>query len=137
MARRRELCLTKETTMRFQQNLDQEKARAFLGQVFGDLTGLTNTVLASIGDRLGLFKDLAANGPATSQALAARTGVDERYAREWLRGMASASYLTYDADSGRFTLPPEHALTLADEGGRSSSAVCNRKCSAHWRLLIE
>jgi SAM-dependent methyltransferase len=97
--------------------VDMERAQAFLGQVFGDLTGLTNTVLASIGDRLGLFKDLAANGPATSGELAARTGVNERYAREWLGGMASAGYLTYDAAGGRFALPPAHAPTLADEGG--------------------
>ncbi len=108
--------MTAQTTTT-QPSIEQEKAQAFLGQVFGDLTGLTNTVLASIGDRLGLFKDLAAHGPATSAELATRTGVHERYAREWLGGMASAGYLTYDSNSGRFTLPPEHALTLADEGG--------------------
>jgi SAM-dependent methyltransferase len=95
----------------------QEQAQVFLGQVFGDLTGLTNTALASIGDRLGLFKDLAAQGPATSQELAARAGMNERYVREWLGAMASAGYLTYDAGEGRFSLPPAHAPTLVDEGG--------------------
>lgn len=97
--------------------VEPEQAQAFLGQVFGDLTGLTNTALASIGDRLGLFKDLAAAGPATSQELAARTGMHERYLREWLGGMASAGYLTYDPGDGRFALPPAHVPTLADEGG--------------------
>jgi 2-polyprenyl-3-methyl-5-hydroxy-6-metoxy-1,4-benzoquinol methylase len=99
--------------------VDQEKAQAFLGQVFGDLTGLTNTALASIGDRLGLFKDLAAHGPATSSELAARTGTNERYVREWLGGMASAGYVAYNTENGRFALPAEHVPTLADEGGPS------------------
>ena len=59
---------------------------------------------------------LAANGPATSVELPTRTGINERYAREWLGGMASAGYLAYDPTSQRFTLPAEHALPLAQEG---------------------
>jgi predicted nucleic acid-binding protein len=41
-------------------------------------------VLASIGDRLGLFADLAAYGPSSSDELSSLTGTDERYVREWL-----------------------------------------------------
>src|SRR5437870_2484716 len=73
------------------------------------------TLIASIGDRLGLFKRLAEQGPATSVELADRAGIDERYAREWLRAMASAGYLGYDAGSERFTLPREQALAFATE----------------------
>ncbi len=73
--------------------------------------------MCTIGDRLGLFKDLAEKGPATSAELAARAGINERYAREWLGGMASAGYLEYDPSSGRFALPPEHAPALAQESG--------------------
>lgn len=98
-------------------DIDQAKAEEFVGKVLGDASGLTATLLAAIGDRLGLFKDLAKNGPVTSAELANRTGIDERYAREWLGGMASAGYLAYDPASGRFTLPPEHVPALADEGG--------------------
>jgi SAM-dependent methyltransferase len=68
------------------------------------------------GDRLGLFKALV-DAPATSAELAARAGVNERYAREWLGGMTNAGYLTRDSATGRFTLPPEHVPALADEGG--------------------
>lgn len=70
-----------------------------------------------IGDRLGLWRSLAEEGPATSAELAARTDIDERYAREWLGGMTTAEYLTYDPATGTFTLPPEHAPVLAEEGG--------------------
>jgi 2-polyprenyl-3-methyl-5-hydroxy-6-metoxy-1,4-benzoquinol methylase len=97
--------------------VDEAKVEEFLGKVLGDTAGLTTTVLASIGDRLGLWKDLAANGPATSDELATRTGTQERYVREWLGGMAAAGYLEYDPTSSRFTLPAEHAPVLAQERG--------------------
>ena len=90
--------------------LDQAKMEAFVHKVFGDTSAALTTTLAALGDRLGLFKDLAASGPTTSVELATRTGMHERYAREWLGGMASAGYLTYDPASQRFTLPAEHAL---------------------------
>ncbi|HEX3269248.1 MAG TPA: methyltransferase domain-containing protein [Ktedonobacterales bacterium] len=100
-----------------QQTIDQAAAEAFAGKVLGDLAGVTNTALARVGDRLGLFKSLASKGPATSAELAERTGTNERYVREWLAALASAEYLTYDPTSARFTLPAEHALALAQEGG--------------------
>ena len=98
-------------------DIDEARVHEFVGKVLTDTSGLTTTVLASIGDRLGFWKDLARNGPATSTELAHRTGTSERYVREWLGGMVAAGYLEYDRSRGRFTLPPEHAPALADEGG--------------------
>ncbi len=97
--------------------LDQAKMEAFMGKALGDFAGAYTALMCALGDRVGLFKDLATNGPTTSAELAARTGTVERYAREWLGGMASAGYLEYDPAFGRFTLPPEHAPLLAEEGG--------------------
>ena len=94
---------------------DQAKTEAFAGRVLGDISALMVTLLAALGDRLGLFRDLAAHGPATSAELAARATVNERYAREWLGGMASAGYIEYDSASGRFRLPPAHMPVLAEE----------------------
>jgi SAM-dependent methyltransferase len=99
------------------QPLDRAKVQAFAERAFADLSATYTTALCVIGDRLDLFKDLAAHGPATSEELAARTGIVERYAREWLSGMATASYIEYDPASRRFTLPPEHAPVLAKEAG--------------------
>lgn len=96
---------------------NQAKTEEFLGKVLADTSGMTVTVMAGIGDRLGLFKALAAQGPASSAELAIRAGIDERYAREWLGAMASAGYLEYDPASARFTLPAEHIPVLADENG--------------------
>src|SRR5262249_7448464 len=97
--------------------IDQQKMDQFVHRVLGDTSALTTAVLGALGDKLGLFKDLHVQGPASSAELARRAGVQERYAREWLRAMASAGYLTYDLASHRFALPPEHAPVLAQETG--------------------
>ena len=97
--------------------IDPAKQEAFVGQVLTNTSAAMVTTLAALGDRLGLFKTLAGSGPLTSAEFASRAGIVERYAREWLGGMASAGYISYDADSRRFSLPPEHAAALADEGG--------------------
>lgn len=97
--------------------IDETKQRAFVRKALGDISSTTAAVMAIIGDRLGLFKALADGSPTDSRELASRTGVNERYAREWLGGMAAAGYLEYDPKNARFTLPPEHAQVLAQEGG--------------------
>src|ERR1700749_1926083 len=66
--------------------MDENRAAEFTGRVLADSAAAATIVLAALGDRTGLFKDLAAHGPATSGELASRTGLAERYVREWLRG---------------------------------------------------
>jgi hypothetical protein len=95
--------------------LDESKMQTFARQNLMDLAGMCATVLSIWGDRLGLFKALNSQGPATSGELAAQTSISERYAREWLCGMAGAGYLEYDPATQRFGLPPEHAPILAQE----------------------
>ena len=99
-------------------NIDESKRRLFTQKAVDDLGGTMATLMCVLGDRLGLFKDLAFNGPADGRELAQRTGINERYAGEWLNGMFCAGYLEYEPGSGRFTLPTEHAPVLAQEGGR-------------------
>jgi len=94
---------------------DEEKVRAFAAKLFVDLGGASSVALALAGDRLGLWKGMAGAGPLTPADLAARTSTAESYVREWLCAMAAAEYVTYDAASGRFTLPDEHVPVLADE----------------------
>lgn len=100
----------------FQPTIDMAKAQSFMNKVMSDLSGAVASIMCTIGDRLGFFKALAAGGPATSHELAARAGVEERYAREWLCAVSSAGYLDYDPESRRFTLPAEHQMALAWEG---------------------
>ena len=65
--------------------------------------------------RFELCKILQAKGPITSGDLARAAKVDERYLREWLSHQAASNYLSYDAASAEFSLPPEQAMVFANE----------------------
>ncbi len=95
--------------------LDEAKFNEFLGKMVGDVGAAISGALILIGDRLGFYRTLAADGPMSSIDLAAKTGTHERYVREWLSNQAASGYLTYDPLSKRFTLPIEHVPMLADE----------------------
>jgi uncharacterized protein YndB with AHSA1/START domain/SAM-dependent methyltransferase len=84
----------------------------FAGRVMGDLGGAMASLMTLLGARLGLFRALAA-GPSSSAELAERTGLAERYVREWLWCMASAGYVHPDSRTGQFALPAAHAAVLA------------------------
>ena len=88
----------------------------FVGKAMNDMAGLMTSLMATMGDKLGLFRALA-KGAATPAELAERAHVNERYAREWLGGMACAGYIAYDPASGRFAIPAEHVPVLAQENG--------------------
>ena len=94
--------------------LDAEKLNTFLGQFVTDLGAAVHAGMVVIGERLGLYKALA-GGPMTSSELAANTGTDERYLREWLSSQAAGGYITYEAGSHKFSLTEEQAFTLARE----------------------
>jgi SAM-dependent methyltransferase len=95
--------------------LDEAKLNAFVGKMVGDVGATLTGALVIIGDRLGLYRALAADGAMTSAELAGKTGTHERYVREWLANQAASGYLEYDASTERFTLPPEHQPVLSDE----------------------
>jgi SAM-dependent methyltransferase len=93
---------------------DPEKLHAAVGRFLGDVGSVFTAVSVVTGDRLGLYRALADGGPQTSAELASATNTYERYVREWLANQAAAGYLTYDPESRRFSLPPEHVPLLAD-----------------------
>jgi len=96
-------------------SVDLDVFMEFVGKFAGDLGAVVAAGNVVIGDRLGLYRALAAEGPATGPELARRTGTDARYVSEWLAGQAAGGYITY-AD-GRYDLTPEQALALADPNG--------------------
>jgi SAM-dependent methyltransferase len=94
--------------------LDMDKLNAFIGQFVGDLGAAVHAGMVVIGERLGLYKALAA-GPMSSHELAAQTKTDERYVREWLASQAAGGYVTYDEKTNKFSLSAEQAFSLANE----------------------
>jgi ubiquinone/menaquinone biosynthesis C-methylase UbiE len=102
--------------------MDHNKVMEFLGRVVTDMgaTGAAGQVV--IGNRLGLYPALA-QGPATPEQFAARTGCNQRYLSEWLRGQAAGGYVSYDPASGEFSLTEEQAFCLADPNGPNVSSA--------------
>lgn len=94
--------------------LDMNKLNAFIGQFVSDLGAAVHTGMVVIGEKLGLYKALAAE-PMNSAELAAKTQTDERYVREWLASQAAGGYITYDEKTHKFSLSEEQAFTLAKE----------------------
>src|SRR5271154_446665 len=96
-------------------SINQDKLHEFLGKAIVDFGATFNAALIGIGDKLGLYKALAAGGPQTPAELAKATSTAERYVREWLSAQAAGGYVTYDASSGKFHLSEEQAFAMADE----------------------
>lgn len=86
----------------------------FAFRVWSYKQGELVSLLLHLGDRLGLFAALAPGSPVTAPELADATGLDERWLREWLRGMAAAEILE-TADGERFRLPDAARAVLVDE----------------------
>jgi 2-polyprenyl-3-methyl-5-hydroxy-6-metoxy-1,4-benzoquinol methylase len=113
-------------------NVDEKKLNDFLGKVVGDVGAAMSAALVVIGDKLGLYKAMAAAGPVTPAELAHRTETTERYVREWLNAQAAGGYVAYDAASGRFSLPPEQAFALADDTSPASVPGLFHVTAAMW-----
>jgi 2-polyprenyl-3-methyl-5-hydroxy-6-metoxy-1,4-benzoquinol methylase len=91
--------------------IDKEKARQALDKLFGDMAGAMTAGMIYLGLQTGLFRAL--KEPMDAAALARASGLEPRYVEEWLKGMASAGVLRYDAPTETFTLPEEYAYFLA------------------------
>jgi SAM-dependent methyltransferase len=94
---------------------DQAKLNEFMSKLLGDMGAAATGALVVIGDKLGLYKALAAGGPLSPAELAARTDTAERYVREWLAAQAAAGYVQYQPEAGTYAMTAEQALALADE----------------------
>ncbi|QUD88382.1 class I SAM-dependent methyltransferase [Phenylobacterium montanum] len=95
---------------------DMAKVEALVGKLVGDVGAALSAALITLGDRLGIYKAMGDGEPVTPAQLAEKTGLNERYLREWLSAQAAGGYVDYDAEAKRFSLSPEQALALAQEG---------------------
>jgi len=95
--------------------LNETKLHEFLDKMVTDLGAAVGMALILTGDKLGLYKALAADGPINSEELAKRTGTAERYVREWLAAQAAAGYVEYDPVGDNFSMNPEQVAVFADD----------------------
>lgn len=96
--------------------VDSKKMDEFMGRFVSDLGAAVHAGMVVIGERLGLYRALAA-GPMTAAELAAETRTDERYVREWLASQAAGGYITYNPETHEFGMTEEQGLTLATQDG--------------------
>ncbi|MCH7592272.1 MAG: methyltransferase domain-containing protein [Planctomycetes bacterium] len=87
----------------------------FMGKMLGDMGAVASASLVLLGDKLGLYKALAEDGPLDSANLAEKTGTTERYVREWLAAQAASGYVEYDESTNQFFLNDEQKAVFADE----------------------
>ena len=97
----------------------EHTADQLVGRLFEAALGMFDVMSVYVGDRLGLYRALHQGGPATVGELAARAGIDPRYAREWLEQQAVTGILDVDdvtlaAAARRYTLPEAYAAPLLD-----------------------
>jgi SAM-dependent methyltransferase len=93
--------------------MNEAKLQDFMGKLVVDMGGAALMANVILGEELGLYRAMADGSPVTPEELAERTGCNARLLREWLSAQAASGYVEYEA--GRFRLPPEQALALADE----------------------
>ena len=89
---------------------EEAQRDALAERLFGAALGAYELMTVHLGDRLGYYRALSEDGEVTSAELAAATGTDERYAREWLEQQAVAGIIEVDdveaaAEERRYTLP--------------------------------
>lgn len=95
--------------------INEDKMNAFLGKVVTDFGATLGSMLGYIGLKLGLYEALAESDGLTPAELAAKTGTNERYVREWLVNQASGDYVHYDPATGKYSMLPEQSVALTDE----------------------
>lgn len=101
---------------------DADQVKQFGRRLLDLYTGAMLTQMIDIGYQTGLF-EASRQGPATSTELAERSGLKERYVREWLGAMATSGIYRYDASSKRYSLPEEHAALLTGDTAQNQSPM--------------
>lgn len=106
-----------------QSAFDSAKAEGFAAQLMTALNHGSLCLMASIGHRTGLFDALNGLPPSTSEEIAKKAGLNERYVREWLGAMAMAGVVEVDPTSTHYRLPAEHAAFMTRAAVADNIAV--------------
>jgi 2-polyprenyl-3-methyl-5-hydroxy-6-metoxy-1,4-benzoquinol methylase len=120
--------------------MDGDRTRALADRLFESELRTLELYTIYLGERLGLYRALVADGPATSVELAQRTDTNERYIREWLEQQAASGLLAVEDQRAepvarRYFLPPEHAPVLTDPDDVRFAAYRSIDMVRHGRTL--
>jgi hypothetical protein len=73
--------------------INEAKLHELVFKMVGDMGAAAVAPLVVLGDRLGFYRTLAADGPLTTAQLADKTNTTERYVREWCAAQAGSGYI--------------------------------------------
>lgn len=118
--------------------IDEARVERFMEQIVGAYVSSAVALMVDVGHKAGLF-EAAAAGPATSEGLAARAGLQERYVREWLGAVTTAGIFEYDPSTQKYTLPAEHALLLTGDSSANLAVLApmNTHLAKHVDEVVE
>jgi hypothetical protein len=109
---------------------DNAKAEAFAGKLLEIINGGSLSLMISIGHKTGLFDTLSElQTPSTSEEIARKAHLNERYTREWLGAMVVGGMVHYYPDEKRFFLPSEHAAFTTRAAGIDNIALFSQYIS--------
>src|SRR5439155_26362575 len=94
---------------------DEAKLEELMGRMVGFMTGGAVCIGIWLGDELGLYRALDAEGPTGADAVAAETGCNPLLVREWHDCLAAAGLVDYDAPSDKYSVCPDSAIDLAQD----------------------
>ena len=73
-------------------------------------------LMLSVGHRTKLFDVMSSLSKSTSNEIASKANLNERYVREWLGAMVTSEIVDYDSDSSLYSLSTEKANFLTRDG---------------------
>ena len=102
---------------------DQTKSEAFAEKMMTILNYGSLNLMISIGHRTGLFDTLDKLNPSTSEEIAKKAALNERYVREWLAALYTGGIIEYNPEDATYHLPSEHAVWLTRRSTPNNLAV--------------
>jgi len=109
---------------------DNAKAEAFAGKLLEIINGGCLSLMISVGHKTGLFDTLSGfQKPSTSEEIAKKANLNERYVREWLGAMVVGGIVKYHPEEEKYLLPSEHAAFTTRAAGIDNIALFSQYVS--------
>jgi SAM-dependent methyltransferase len=112
--------------------MNEAKLNELIGKAVTELSVAESAPLIYLGDKLGLYRAMAAAGPLTTQELADKTGTHERYVREWLNNQVAGGIVEYHAPDSTYELSEEAAQLWAEESSPAFMAGWVELIASLW-----
>ncbi len=109
--------------MESQEHFNTNRFEVFSSSLIDMLNKGSLSIMTSIGHRSGLFDAMSEMDFTTSEEIAKKSHLNERYVREWLGAMVTGGVVEYDPQKKAYYLPKEHAACLTRKAGADNIAV--------------